>query len=401
MDGVLLRDSEPMKGGLSRYTLDVDMCGDTRDSSASGGGMITVFSQEPPQFFWGQRVTVPVRNIDLSTDGMWTSSQNGTVVQLGWDTSLHRYRAILLDFIRTHLGRYAAGESEFLMALLLGIRDDPADPLIRSFREAGASHVLALSGMHLGIVAALILFCVKPLLGTPRAYLLSLPLLAGYIWLVGLRPSLLRAGIMYFVLSVKICGGRRLDALSVLAVACVTILCIDPISFGALSFRLSFLALLGIMTVGTAAAAYLSPYLPRWLSLPISMSVGAQAGTLPVVASQFGVFYPIGVITSVVISPLIVVYLWTGILFVLLSLLAVPFPYMIFVSNAVLELMAFIRTLVVFAVSLFARIPALPIDNWAAPGFGSVLGICVVVWRFNEYRSRYRAYKLRFTENCK
>jgi competence protein ComEC len=291
----------------------------------------------------------------------------------------------------------AAGEAEFLAALLLGIREDPADPLVGKFRRAGVSHVLALSGMHLGIAEGFVLLLTKPVLGTRKAYMLTLPLLAAYIWIVGLKPSLLRAGIMYLLMIFRIVGTRRPDTLSLLAISLVLALEIDPDSISTLSFQLSYLALFGIVTIGTYAGRFISSYLPRALSLPLGMSLGAQIATAPIIAGHFGLLYPVGLFASILVSPLIAVYIWSGITFVVISFidtLSGSPQITVLLSQSVFHVMDQIRRIITVAVTCFSRVPAVAIGSTAAWTIGGVFLCFIVSRRCIEYWHKGRGARL-------
>ncbi len=247
VEGYLLEDGASLQGGRSRCIMYARICGTNLGASATARGRLVIIMTGPAVHLTGEIIRVPVTGIKGDEIGGWVAFQNASVSGAGWRREIHRLRGKLLLSLSERVRKYAGEESEFFSALLLGIRDDPADPLINMFRKVGVSHVLALSGMHLAIVASLLLFCARPLIGLRRAYLLSLPLLACYIFLVGIRPSLLRAGIMYLLWTALGLGGRETENVRVVAVDSVGGLAVLPIALSSVSFLLSSVAVLGIM----------------------------------------------------------------------------------------------------------------------------------------------------------
>ncbi len=398
LQGCVKTDPTPLQGGRSFIQIDLETCGDG-ERKATASGLVTVYLRNRPMMYAGQHVLCDVAGLKRGENGGWLCSAVDEPVFLYWRNSIDRARSSILDTLTRVLRFKAAGEADFLAALLLGIREDPADPLVGMFRRAGVSHVLALSGMHLGIAAGFVLLLAKPLFGKRRAYIITLPLVAAYIWIVGPKPSLLRAGIMYLLLFFRIVGNRRPETLSLLAISLIVALEVDPESFSALSFQLSYLALLGIMTIGPAFARLISPYLPKSVALPLGMSIGAQITTAPVVAGYFGVLYPVGIFASLLISPLIAVYIWSGLIFVLLSFVDIMTgspQIVLLLSQSVFHVMDQIRRIITVAVSHLSRVPAVDVGNGAAWTIGGVFLCFLLSWRCIEYWHKGR--RARFAE---
>lgn len=221
-----------------------------------------------------------------------------------------------------------------LGALLLGTRGLLSAEEREAFRRAGVAHLLALSGLHVGILAAGGWF-VLGLLGVPRAWRhpLLVPLVAGYVLLGGLRVSLVRAAIMFGILGVfwllwdrGWLARRWLDPLQGLSLAAILVLLIWPWSALDAAFQLSFSATAGILLL-----------LPHWtgselrqrLPRPLrgladlgAVSTCAQLAVLPFLGSTFGYIAPYGLLANLLLIPWTSVLLWAGL--VALPLLALP-----------------------------------------------------------------------------
>ncbi|MDR3130611.1 MAG: ComEC/Rec2 family competence protein [Treponema sp.] len=193
-------------------------------------------------------------------------------------------------------------------ALLLGVKDSLETELATSFRDSGCSHVLALSGIHLAVVSALIAFLLKKPLGLKAAAILGAALILLYAGLVGPLPSLGRAVIMYLLGTLAVLGAFPRRPAVLLALAFVIQLCLSPASGSSLSFILSYLALAGILALGEPVHGLLG-MTPEVLSRPLAASVGAFIATAGVSAAFFGVLRPVGIIAGLVIVPLTTVFM--------------------------------------------------------------------------------------------
>ena len=218
--------------------------------------------------------------------------------------ALHRIRTSLASAIQRSIPEPQAGLAQ---ALLLGIRSELPQPVKESFRTAGMSHLLAISGLHVGIVMALTLAAGSALAGrnNPGAILFAALVVWAYAVLSGLDPPVVRAAIMGSLFLLQGLLGRGMRGLTALLLAGAAMLLIDPHLFGSLSFQLSFTAMAGVIlglpliTALTAAASVPlsgSQSGPaRWGGYGLSMLIASVVisttttlATLPLVAWHFG-----------------------------------------------------------------------------------------------------------------
>ncbi len=139
-------------------------------------------------------------------------------------------------------------ERDLLLAMTLGYRAELDKGLSESFRRAGTIHIFAISGLHVGAIAVMLVMLLS-FMGLQRKYVIIplAPLLASYIYMTGMQPSAIRAGIMvafyYFALIV----GRRPSAAGSLAATLLLILSVRPAAVEELSLILSFSMVAGII----------------------------------------------------------------------------------------------------------------------------------------------------------
>ncbi len=231
------------------------------------------------------------------------------------------------DDFREQIGRLiqtgAKGESRAVLnALIRGDRGDISPGLREAFNRAGIGHLLAISGLHIGIVASVAFFVFKWILSRftfflwhawtrKGAALLTLVPVLIYGMLSGLSPSTQRAVIMVVVFLMSFVFERESDALNTLALAALLIVLVSPPSVFSISFQLSFTAVLAIV-YGLSRIPVPEPANPgfgyRLFKKGVVfflVSLLAILGTLPPVMAYFNQVSLIGLITNCVFIPLI------------------------------------------------------------------------------------------------
>ena len=142
-------------------------------------------------------------------------------------------------------------QASLAQALTVGVRSDIPSDVVRSFRDSGAAHLLAISGLHVGMALVMTLALARRLVPRPRWLLFALPLLAvwGYAMLAGLPPSAQRAAVMATFYLAALYFGRQRHGLTALMLAALVLTAFDPGMLWEVSFQLSFLAMAGIVVV--------------------------------------------------------------------------------------------------------------------------------------------------------
>ncbi|MDR0388958.1 MAG: ComEC/Rec2 family competence protein [Spirochaetaceae bacterium] len=213
-------------------------------------------------------------------------------------------------FRLTLLEKFSRHEWGFLaQAVLLGVRDNLDTELARAFTVSGCAHVLALSGMHLGVIAGLFSLLLKKPLGLKGASLSGALLVSLYVYLVGPQASLIRSLIMYLTGVLVILKGFPRRAEAILGGAFIIQLLLFPSSGRELSFALSYLALLGLLTLGPWIYELIRGTVPRPVAAPLSASTGAFLITAPLSAFCFGVLHPVGILAALIMGPLITLFM--------------------------------------------------------------------------------------------
>jgi competence protein ComEC len=182
-------------------------------------------------------------------------------------------------------------EAGLAAGILVGLRDRVDRDLAAAFTLVGASHVVAISGWNIAIVAASV-GALGGRLARRRRSILTVAAIVAYVAFVGPSPSVVRAAAMAGVVLLARESGRAGRAAAALAWAATAILLVDPALVRDAGFQLSTLATAGLLAWATPLGARLNGLtggrLPGWLIESLAVSLAAQAATLPVVLASFG-----------------------------------------------------------------------------------------------------------------
>jgi competence protein ComEC len=334
VEGVLLEDPRIISGGRAMALVSLQRCAGERGLRASSSGEIIVFftqvnSEKLKQFGRGTTVFAegtlrPARPFSsLHTNRQsWTFSAESLHV-LNPAPPVERMRTSVRLNLNSRFEEKSWGG--LALAMLLGIRDNLDSEFTALYRNAGLSYILALSGMHLAIIAAMIAFIFKRLLGIKASAILGAVIIIIYCFLVGPLPSLNRAVLMYLIGTFIILGSLPKSAMSVLSLSFLIQIIISPAAGNSLSFILSYLALVGILIIGQALYSLFAGKIPDFLLQPLSLSAGAFLATAGIVSASFGIIAPVGIIASLAIVPLTAVFMAGSIIWLLLETLSVSF----------------------------------------------------------------------------
>ena len=276
---------------------------------------------------------------------------------LGWRSPILRLRA----FLRFYLMRLLSGwgsAGALLLALLSANRDFLILPVSEAFRNAGLAHVLALSGMHVSLVSLAALQMGSVFGKKSLAIKFSLVSIIFFVWFAGAAPSLNRALGMMILIIIGKSLGLQPPMISVLCTMLIFHIAVKPDDALSLGFMLSYGALAGILIFGSAVYDILNGKIPPKILGSFSASIGAQTFTAPIVISKIGVLAPIGIIASIVVSPLISAFLILGLAAIFISLL---FPFTGFIFSYFLN--AF-YDLIFFIIRTFALFPLMTADTF-------------------------------------
>ena len=215
-------------------------------------------------------------------------------------------------------------ELGILSALTLGYREELDRDVQQSFSASGAMHVLAVSGLHTGIVWGILMWILtiggwcKPLYEEKgKRWLLGgilLILLWIYAFITGLSPSVLRSALMLSFWELSYLMKRHTSHWNPILAAAVIILLINPLALWSVSFQLSFAAVLGIMVIASWMQQHtrLRSGWSKYIGGLLMVSIGAQLATMPLTLYYFGQTSNYFALTNLIVIPLAFVVLLLG-----------------------------------------------------------------------------------------
>lgn len=220
-------------------------------------------------------------------------------------------------------------EYSIITAILLG-NDETMNPSLKSsYAAAGVSHILCVSGMHVGIIFMILDFLLKPLGFNDKTRLLKTIILMLFIWayacITGLSPSVTRAATMFTFVSVGGLLRRNTNIFHSLYASLFILLLIKPLLLFELGFQLSYLAVFGIVLFQKMIVSLWTPknkILSYFWNL-ISVSMAAQISTFPLSVFYFGQFPNYFLLANMSVIALSFIVVVSGV--VLLSVSFIPF----------------------------------------------------------------------------
>jgi len=262
----------------------------------------------------------------------------------------HRLR-FLPEQLRHHINQFltahlAPGQSSLYKAILTGDRSALSPQTLENFKSTGAMHLLAISGLHMGLIAlgfgAVINWLIKRstwlLIHTSAwktAVYFILPILCGYAFIAGLQTPVLRSLIMASVFLLAVLCDRQWHIPTNIALAALIILLINPAALFTVSFQLSFAAVIAMAAIMPEFAPLLqqthtTEQVPRHpifarigtaIKMGVLLSLAALAGTLPLLVFYFNRFSTLSTISTLLLEPLLCFWALP------LGLISVPFIF--------------------------------------------------------------------------
>ena len=327
-----------------------------------------------------------------------SSFPEATLLNEGEGTAFYRWLYTVRRSIADSLAQVVPEPQASLgQAVLLGLRENLPVDLVDDFRTTGTSHVLAISGLHVGILLGMSLAISGRVFGRRRQLYLTLPFVLMWLYALisGMSPSVTRAAIMGSVFMAAIFLGRPRSILPALGFAAAVMVAINPDVLWSVSFQLSFAAMAGIAVLAEPLSRRIQAlYAGRLdagvqaLLAPVSfiaaMSIAATLATLPLVDFHFQQVSLVGLPATILVLPalpfVLVLQAVSGFIGLLSTGVAEPFGWLAWLASAY----------VTGIVGLIARLPGASVETGSlAPLLvWAYYGILVVLYTGASLRRR-------------
>ncbi len=225
------------------------------------------------------------------------------------------------------LGKFIQDPDEraIATALVLGASDSLSPQLQDAYKASGTTHILSVSGLHVGVIYVVIMFVFKPLRRFPWSKwtvgIVSIVVLWLYALVTGFSPSVLRAVAMFSFIASGRLFSREGNVYNTMATSALVLMLIDPFMVMSIGFQLSYLAVFGILYLQRPLYLFFEPQsiiLDKvWQSA--SVSIAAQLATMPVCLFYFNQFPTYFLLANLIVVPLSSLALLAGIALVLAS----------------------------------------------------------------------------------
>lgn len=337
-----------------------------------GDGLVVTSEWQPPTQYYPSHFNYPLylrchgfTATTLILPGDWRKAR----VSLRQLSYLDRTILVAMQFRESTLRKYlrlglSDDEMAVAVAMALGDRSRLTNDLRDIYSISGASHVLALSGLHLSVIY--ILFSL--LVGWRRLGVLREVLIISGIWayalFTGLSPSVVRASVMITIFSLVGLIHRRRMSLNALALTVIIMLVVNPLSLYDVGFEMSAMAVLAILIgyqplYGLISQEFLlSHRVVKWIWAMVVVSCCAQLGAAPLTAYYFGRFSVYFLLTNFIVIPLATAVLYLTAVMFMAVLIPSVLPY-------IAKLLAFTVGCQTRAVKCVSELPWAHIENIA------------------------------------
>ena len=236
----------------------------------------------------------------------------------------------------------------FTSAILLGERKDLGKEIYKDFTSAGVVHILAISGLHIGIISGLLLLLFKPLqkvkYGKYLEWIIISILLWSYAFLIGNTPSVLRAVTMFTCVNLGFILNRKGTTIRMLCLSVFILLIVNPYMLLEVGFQMSYLAVLSIISFMPLVNNKIShlPKITRKAIQITSVSIFAQLGVLPISLYYFHQFPTLFLLANLIILPGLGIILGYGLLIIILSIINVKIDLIVYTYGKVIDALLYI-----------------------------------------------------------
>lgn len=281
-------------------------------------------------------------------------------------TSIYGYADQLRSRINTKLvaAGFKTDALSIMNALLLGQRQTIDKNIYNNYVNSGTIHILAVSGLHVGIILWILNYVFAPLLYLKYGNYVRPIILVAILWsfavIAGLSPSVTRAVSMFSIISIAMHLKRSTNIYNTLVISAFFILLVKPMFLFEVGFQMSYLAVLGIVSVQPIIYKLWNPkyFVVDKIWQIFTVTLAAQAGVVPISLYYFHQFPGLFFISNLVVIPFLGVILGFGLLIIALALMNALPDFMVVTYSFIIDsLNAFIAWVAQFEDFLFRDIP--------------------------------------------
>lgn len=307
------------------------------------GNILLYFTKEktPPDLSYGTRLLIDKDLQPITSSGnpgafnyseyaafnetyydCFLQQSNYKVVEGKGGDRLHRSLAQIRQHVLDALRHYITDQRTAAVAeaLLIGYREDLGRDLVQTYSNTGVVHIIAISGLHLGMIYALLVWMMSPF-KRKSGYRFAKPIIIiTVLWLftllAGAVPSIARSAVMFTCILTGELMGRRTTIYNTLAASAFLLVCYNPFYLWDVGFQLSFAAVLSIVALSKPIQnwLYIENKILRGIWELSAVTLAAQLLTLPIILYNFHQFPNFFLFTNLIVVPLSGVILFAEII---------------------------------------------------------------------------------------
>ena len=281
--------------------------------------------------------------------------------------------AIRRSILDSLYGSLPEKEASVVAGMLIGYTQDIPESMEESFRRAGLSHIMAVSGANIAFLLFPLMWLLKRL-GFNRKWssAISLPAMIFYVFATGMEASVIRAAIMAGITLIGMILWRQTDIYCSMAVSVILILLYNTFMLFDPGFMLSYLATLSLVVFHKPVFSRLPVKIPKFIRDTLAGTFSAQLGVVPVIAVTFNTFSVVSILSNLIIVPI------TGILTVAGALLAIFWVVIRPLCSLLGIIVSFMTDVILFVTQTISQFPWAELAI-ATPGVVLVAGYYVIL----------------------
>lgn len=266
---------------------------------------------------------------------------NSKYIKLNNSHNIYSYIKNLRTSLENSTEDIFAQNSSFVNALILGNQSKLDENIKEAFSKVGVSHIIALSGLHIGIVICIITLIIGRINNLVK-FSIIIVFICVYSIIVGFRGSMFRACIFSFIIYLSVFIQREYDGISTLSFVGIVLLIINPFIIYDIGVQLSFLATLSII--------YFYRRIDKHIKCPIvSTTLSASILTIPIVYFKFKIISNIFLASNILIVPTIGILI--GLIFMCIIFYYINFSVIYIILSKVVSYIIFYIKSIVFYLS--------------------------------------------------
>ena len=318
-----------------------------------------------------------LEEMELFEQGYFNSSNYRNNIRYAFSATPNNFEVIEKDLhfdeslqlsVKAQLDKFMTEENSAISyAMYFGDKSEITYETKNAFSKSGISHILAISGLHVGVLVGLLMFIFKKCkINKYVSFGIIAAFLFIYCMLCSFSPSVVRASVMAIIIIAANLLGKKYDSLSAVGLAGILLLLIKPLYAFDVGFQMSFACVIGIAIFYSSIYKLLRKIkFPNFLAKPLAVSISTQIAIIPILSSAFGTFSILSVLLNIIVVPIFSVAYIIQFIFLPLTYLTSFFGNFLYFTQLILEAIKICATFVATIPYTFVNISIVSLPIYA------------------------------------